>query len=443
MRKYIIALIVLTLGVISFAADFRAEIGDDTYLNKLDGGDDNYSTETTCFIFDDATEPGRQVAALLFPFPDSLSGRTANSCTLMVDPGAGSATIEVVVYGILRDVTIGNTTWQRYGGSGADTNWTTDGCWGSGTDRTANPLSDTLTRADTLSDGRLHINITGLDSTIYGFLIKPVSNSHQWNSFHIGAYDGTEPCSVYVDYSDAGCDAPPDLETASADSIRSDYTAENDSLYIQFDFPDTAMSAGYAVYRYSTSAYQDSSSDTNHVTFSQNATHRDTITVNGTEEYTLYVSAWLYDSGEDCWSSRVEFSTTLSPGDTQSPDQLDLFSILKIVHINADSVELAVGAVDSADYTNLIIRGDTAAIPTTITSGWSVFTGSAPEDDTSLYLAGALDTLGWMLYLSAFTQDEVPNSSAALSDSIYFPRGGGETTGGGNNRLDYLIGLQR
>lgn len=128
--------------------------------------------------------------------------------------------------------------------------------------------------------------------------------------------------------------------------------------------------------------------------------------------------------------------------DETPPDAYDSFDIIAILNLNPDSVRIAVGAVDSTDLERTIIRWDTASIPDDTTDGYSLYAGTALENDTSDYLLVVIQP-DWV-YFSIFALDEAGNVSDAVSDSIYFPGGGagGETTGRTNRMFEFLISRQ-
>ncbi len=128
--------------------------------------------------------------------------------------------------------------------------------------------------------------------------------------------------------------------------------------------------------------------------------------------------------------------------DETPPDAYDSFDIIAILNLNPDSVRLAVGAVDSTDLDRTIIRWDTASIPDDTTDGYSLYAGTALENDTSDYLL-AVTWPNWV-YFSIFALDEAGNASSVVSDSIYFPGGGegGATTGRTNRMFEYLVSKQ-
>ena len=128
--------------------------------------------------------------------------------------------------------------------------------------------------------------------------------------------------------------------------------------------------------------------------------------------------------------------------DNSAPDQYDHFNAVAVLHLDPDSVRLDIGTVDSTDLERTIIRWDTTAVPDDTTDGFSLYAGTALEDESEDFVLSVTQP-DWV-YFSIFALDEENNVSPPVSDSIYFPGGGeGATTTGRTNRMfEYLISKQ-
>ena len=321
--------------------------------------------------------------------------------------------------------------------SGSDLNWNTAGADGEGTDRGTTKIkwwdgdswedSVCIDSTNWAPGDTILIKIPGTELSNFsasGIIIIQsslisIDNTTYFRLFSDEAITDFDlkPFTIVYFSADA-CDPPPSLESASADSILSDFSGEQDYIWRQFHFPDTAMSNGYAVLRASTTAYQDSSADTTHVAFQQNTPFRDTITISVTETDTVRFTGWLYDATADCWSPRIEWYLALVDEDTQAPDVHDAFNIDNWVSAGeTDLVSITVGAVDSLDFDTTIIRYGTS-IPTSITDGSLLWTGGALENNTANY---NLTADSGMVYFVIFGGDEVDNWNEGVSDSLFMP----------------------
>ena len=260
---------------------------------------------------------------------------------------------------------------------------------------------------------------------------------HSDPSDHAG-FDGTADVYIYATY-DAGVTVNPPA-SVSMDSLHNDYSAELDSIPILTTSSDDT---GYddVIVAWSTSGYPDSSNggDTLMHTFSQSTVYYDTLTAfNQTEPYTLYVSTWQYDD-VDGWSSRTTQSITFND-DITAPDPFDDFRVEAISYLDPDTVVLYYGNVDSTDFATAMVRYGTT-IPTTTSEGTLAYQGSVTEGDTASVEITVSTEPDW-IYFTVFAGDEIPNWSTGVTDSIYFPDGGGG--GDRTNRMyEYLMGLQK
>lgn len=240
--------------------------------------------------------------------------------------------------------------------------------------------------------------------------------------------------------SNGGSSAPDGLASFSVDSLHNDYSTEYDSALAIFTTGSQSW-CDSVIITLDTSQPDSSTGVRLAIPYAASTTDTGFGEVNITEPDWMYVSFWVMDV-DSGWSDRQIDSIYYGSGDSDPPDVYDYFEAMMVLNLNPDTVQLAVGAVDSTDLSRTIIRWDTTAIPADTTDGFSLFAGDDFENDTSDYLL-TMAQPDWV-YFSIFALDEVGNASDAVSDSIYFPGGGagGETTGRTNRMFEFLISRQ-
>ena len=231
---------------------------------------------------------------------------------------------------------------------------------------------------------------------------------------------------------------PSGILSVSIDSVKNDYSGELDSVGIIFTTGNSA-NGDYVIAVLSSVNYQDSS----YVTYRDSVVYpgasiTDTIYItdfSGTESWSCYISIWNRSINAG-YSSRKSATRDYI---FHAPDNHDLFKILRIISLDPDTIEIAIGAVDSTDYDSTIIRWDTTAIPYSVTSGYSLSNMGIVENDTLKFTLGIVQP-DWG-YFKIFAGDSVNNWSTGVVDSIYFPKT--NATGGFVNKMfNYLMGRQ-
>lgn len=185
MQSRAIILALLLLASSAFGDSFTIIAGSDMYMNST-AATTNYGSATITSIYEDASV-GRYRAGFQFPgLIDSLADSSLSYCSLFVHHNAtDGTTIQFRVYALLKAFTETEATWNI---RKTDTNWTTAGAVGSGTDISA-IFAGPFTVGDTNGLGQYPLDITSLVSSMAynGVLITPVTNSDNWHYLRFDA----------------------------------------------------------------------------------------------------------------------------------------------------------------------------------------------------------------------------------------------------------------
>lgn len=308
--------------------------------------------------------------------------------------------------------------------------------------------------SDALDSVTLHSGNTGQFDTIWVRLNPDNFGTSESILFRFSYKAGTDPVvfGVYASdntngaaigpilrvVSNGGSSAPDGLASFSVDSLHNDYSTEYDSALAIFTTGSQSW-CDSVIITLDTSQPDSSTGVRLAIPYAASTTDTGFGEVNITEPDWMYVSFWVMDV-DSGWSDRQIDSIYYGSGDSDPPDVYDYFEAMMVLNLNPDTVQLAVGAVDSTDLSRTIIRWDTTAIPTDTTDGYSLFAGDPIEYDTSGYQL-VMAQPDWV-YFSIFALDELGNASDAVSDSIYFPGGGEGSTGRVNRMFEFLISRQ-
>ena len=223
---YLVCLITLPLSssyAESYALGGGADEADDSYMKK-DAPTTNYSSENNLQIRRDDTDIGQYRAVLSWGdiLKDSLVGRSVDACTLFVHSYENdNATFEIGIYGLLRDFTDDEVTWNEYK---TDSSWGTSGADNTTNDRTSTMYDIHTGSQDTIVGSWFAFDVTALVQTwdgddyadAHGFIIAPAVGTTNWTTFKIHAADnsieGYRP-QLKVVYSGGGGgdNDPPDI----------------------------------------------------------------------------------------------------------------------------------------------------------------------------------------------------------------------------------------
>lgn len=421
-----------------------------THLTKdVDDSTVNYNALTVAYA---KADPSGVPRALLMKFPDSLNG-------VIVGMTIDSAFLDVVLGGIEQQqggdstfvlarllefwhIDTASIMYRRDGVA-----WSLSGARGAGTDYS---ITDSLhfrfgyvwngtSFADGANEWSMGDTITfpitdfvsawaADTSTNYGIKFSGVSGYERFAAYTgLNVTEALRP-TIRVYYTEGGTTTPP--TSATIDSLHNDYSTELDSIPIT---TVVGSDVGYenTIIAWSTSGYPDSSNsgDTLNHPYSASTTWYDTLTAhNGTETYTLYVSAWNYDDVNG-WSTRAtdSYTFTVTASDVSDPDPIaPLLAFTADIDNDIDTIGLYIGTVDSVDYSRIIVRYSTSVIPTDTTGGTQFYAASSAVENTTIYVGLDLTQPTW-LYCAGFALDEVGNASSSTVCSTYvgsIPAGG-------------------
>ena len=218
------------------------------------------------------------------------------------------------------------------------------------------------------------------------------------------------------------------LVSLSVDSLQNDAPGEFDTIAIMYTTSaQTFDSNGYVVLAWSTSSFPSSISDSDLVVaYSANTTDTVYIVVEGTENYTIYVSAWVIGAVPEDQSGRSIDSELFTAADLATLDlvSLSVDSLFNNHTLDLDSFQISFSTDTQtlSDNPTVIIAWSTTSSPDALSDTASGGTSVVYVADSSWVLdLGNIDqTEPYTLYVTAWVYDETNGLSNPTSAYVDF-----------------------